>query len=113
MQNINLLRVKQVRMTSLNAQEIQEQLVSLREDARNRSPGELSRVENVAQEFFQVKIFHIGICCISRYLHPHLSSMFLATRRSSTLLLALESSLLCCKLGDFLTLTHWMETFPL
>ena len=58
---------KQVRMTSLNAQEIQEQLVSLREDARTRSPGELSRVENVAQEFFQVKIFHIDfrIACIS------------------------------------------------
>lgn len=42
-------------MTSLNAQEIQDQLVSLKQDARTRSPGELSRVENVAQEFFQVK----------------------------------------------------------
>ena len=43
-------------MTSLNAQEIEDQLVSLKQDARTRSPGELSRVENVAQEFFQVKI---------------------------------------------------------
>ena len=103
-----------MRMTSLNAQEIQEQLVSLREDARNRSPGELSRVENVAQEFFQVKISTLTFVSLaSRYLNPHLSSMFLATRRSSTLLLALESSLLCCKLGDFLTLTLWMEIFLL
>ena len=43
-------------MTSLSAQEIQDQLVSLKTDARTRSPGELSRVENVAQEFFQVEI---------------------------------------------------------
>ena len=43
-------------MTSLNAQEIQEQLVSLREDARSRSPGEISRVENVAEEFFQLAV---------------------------------------------------------
>ena len=48
-------------MTSLNAQEIQDQLVSLREDARTRSPGELSRVENVAQEFFQVHLIDIVI----------------------------------------------------
>ena len=40
----------------MNAQEIQDQLVSLKQDTRTRSPGELSRVENVAQEFFQVKI---------------------------------------------------------
>ena len=46
-------------MTSLNAKEIQVQLVSLREDARTRSPGELSRVENVAQEFFQVQSHNI------------------------------------------------------
>ena len=43
-------------MTSLSAQEIQDQLVSLKTDARTRSPGELSRVENVAHEFFQVEI---------------------------------------------------------
>ena len=39
----------------MNAQETQDQLVSLKQDARTRSPGELSRVENVAQEFFEVK----------------------------------------------------------
>ena len=43
-------------MTSLTAQEIQDQLVTLKEDARSRSPGELSRVENVAEEFFQLRV---------------------------------------------------------
>ena len=43
-------------MTTLNAQEIEDHLVSLRQDTRTRSPGELSRAENVAKEFFQVKI---------------------------------------------------------
>ena len=54
-------------MTSLNAQEIQDQLVSLKHDARTRSPGELSRVENVAQEFFQVKILNIDIRVVHIY----------------------------------------------
>lgn len=43
-------------MASLNAYEIQEQLVTLKEDARARSPGELSRVENVSEEFFQLRV---------------------------------------------------------
>jgi len=43
-------------MATLNAYEIQEQLVSLKEDARSRSPGELSRVENVCEEFFELKV---------------------------------------------------------
>jgi len=43
-------------MTTLNAYEIQEQLVTLKNEARQRSPGELSRVENVAVEFFQLHV---------------------------------------------------------
>jgi len=43
-------------MTTLNAYEIQEQLVTLKSEARQRSPGELSRVENVAVEFFQLHV---------------------------------------------------------
>jgi len=43
-------------MTTLNAYEIQDQLVTLKADARDRSPGELSRVENVADEFFQLRV---------------------------------------------------------
>ena len=42
-------------MTTLNVYEIQDQLVTLKADARDRSPGELSRVENVAEEFFQLQ----------------------------------------------------------
>ena len=49
-------------MTSLNAQEIQDLLVSLRQDARTRSPGELSRAENLTQEFFQVKLIRTHFC---------------------------------------------------
>ena len=43
-------------MASLNAYEVLEQLVTLKEDARSRSPGELSRVENVSEEFFQLRV---------------------------------------------------------
>ena len=46
-------------MTTLNAQEIEDLLVSLRQDA---SPGKLRRAENVAQEFFQVKITRSHLC---------------------------------------------------
>jgi len=42
-------------MASLNAYEVQEQLATLKEDARSRSPGELSRVENVSEEFFELR----------------------------------------------------------
>ena len=44
-----------VKRMSLTIQELQDQLVTLRVDARDRSPGELSRVENVAEEFFQLQ----------------------------------------------------------
>jgi len=43
-------------MATLNAYEIQQQLITLKEDARSRSPGELSRVDNVCDEFFQLKV---------------------------------------------------------
>jgi len=43
-------------MASLSATEIQEQLVVLKEAARSRSPGELSRVENVVGEFFDLHV---------------------------------------------------------
>ena len=43
-------------MTTLTAYEIQDQLVTLKDDARDRSPGELSRVENVADEVFQLRV---------------------------------------------------------
>jgi len=43
-------------MASLSAAEIQEQLVVLKEAARSRSPGELSRVENVVKEFFDLHV---------------------------------------------------------
>lgn len=45
-----------MRMSSLTIQELHDQLVTLRSDARDRSPGELSRVENVAEEFFQLHV---------------------------------------------------------
>ena len=45
-----------MRRMSLTIQELQDQLVTLRVDARDRSPGELSRVENVADEFFQLRV---------------------------------------------------------
>lgn len=43
-------------MASLSASEIQDQLVSLKEAARSRSPGELGRVDQVCQEFLDLKI---------------------------------------------------------
>lgn len=51
-----MLIVREVEMASLNAYEVLEQLVTLKEDARSRSPGELSRVENVSEEFFQLRV---------------------------------------------------------
>merc|ERR1711963_682884 len=41
---------------SLSASEIQSQLTSLKEAARARSPGELGRVDQVCQEFMDLKI---------------------------------------------------------
>jgi len=43
-------------MASLSASEIQSQLTSLKEAARSRSPGELGRVDQVCQEFMDLKI---------------------------------------------------------
>jgi len=43
-------------MASLSATEIQEQLIVLKEAARSRSPGELSRVDNVVGEFFDLHV---------------------------------------------------------
>jgi len=43
-------------MATLGAQEILDQLVSLKDAARERSPGELGRVDQVCEEFFNLKI---------------------------------------------------------
>jgi len=40
----------------LSAYEVQEQLVTMKEEARARSPGELSRVDRVCSEFFDLKV---------------------------------------------------------
>merc|ERR1711962_208716 len=49
-------RQKTKRMATLGAQEILDQLVSLKDAARERSPGELGRVDQVCEEFFNLKI---------------------------------------------------------
>eukprot|EP00092_Neocalanus_flemingeri_P029944 GFUD01032510.1.p1 GENE.GFUD01032510.1~~GFUD01032510.1.p1 ORF type:complete len:436 (+),score=117.78 GFUD01032510.1:141-1448(+) len=43
-------------MATLTANEIQLQLLTLKEDAKTRSPGELSGVNNVCAEFLQLKV---------------------------------------------------------
>lgn len=43
-------------MATLSAIEIQDQLVSLKDAARDRSPGELGRVDQVCNEFLDLKI---------------------------------------------------------
>ena len=43
-------------MATLSASEIQLQLLTLKEDARSRSPGELSGVDNVCSEFFKLRV---------------------------------------------------------
>lgn len=43
-------------MATLSATEVLEQLELLKEDARARSPGELSRVDNVCSEFFDLRV---------------------------------------------------------
>jgi len=43
-------------MTTLTAGEIRSQLVLLKEDAKTRSPGELSGVDNVCAEFFNLQV---------------------------------------------------------
>jgi len=42
-------------MASLSALEVQEQLLVMKEEARSRSPGELSRVDRVCSEFFDLR----------------------------------------------------------
>jgi len=43
-------------MATLSASEIQLQLLTLKDDARSRSPGELSGVDNVCSEFFKLRV---------------------------------------------------------
>ena len=100
-------------MTSLTAQEIQDQLVTLKEDARSRSPGELSRVENVAEEFFQLRVPRtaeiLDVAAGSGIVSALLQTGGMGFKSRHLPCHIYENTLFSCK--DLLTSMRWTEIF--